>query len=82
MWIHTNRISDVPSKRTAVNRAVASLPIETNARSRSVMIARRIAVLVPILNRTPIRSSTPTTTSTDRSSMPLNKLMIIKSKNP
>jgi hypothetical protein len=62
--------------RTAVNKAMTNLPIEINSRNRSVMITRRTAVLVPVLNRTPKRSNIPTTASTDRSSIPLNNPMI------
>ncbi len=76
MEIHTNRISNAPRKRTAVNKASANLPIEINNRSRSVMITRRMAVLVPVRNRTPKRSNTPITANTDRISMPLNNPMI------
>ena len=75
MEIHTYRISNAPRKRTAVNKASTNLPIEINSRIRSVMITRRMAVLVPVRNRTPERSNSPTTTSTDRSSMPLNNPM-------
>ncbi len=74
--IQTNRISIVPRKSAAVNKAIVNLPKEINARNRNVMISNRMAVLDLVLNRTPKRNSTPTTTSTDRSSMPLNKLMI------
>jgi len=75
MDVHTNRISNAARKMTIVNKASTNLPSEINSRSRSIMTIRRRAVPFPVLNRVPKRSNTPTTTSTDRSSMPLNKLM-------